>query len=122
MDTVYQSDVYVRLIGVSVKRGKGHLLQENRGKRLNFEENKDNILEQGAYENKFYIWGNKETSQLFRGTRNQEPHPLPERALDIIEATVYRQDNGIPYYSKFTIVIHSNDVRRNTSAVQVTLW
>ena len=45
--------------------------------------------------------------------------PLPERDLHITEATLYRQSNGIPYYLKVTIVIHSNDVRRNASVVQV---
>ena len=35
------------------------------------------------------------------------------------EASWYRQSNGIPYYSKDTIVIYSNDFRRNAGAVHV---
>ena len=46
MDPVYQSDAYKALPGVMVNRGRGHLFQRNRGKRPNFEGNKDNIREQ----------------------------------------------------------------------------
>ena len=54
-----------------------------------------------------------------RGTEKPVPHHLPERALHITKSTLYHQNNDIPYYSKFTIVIYINDVRRNAGAVQV---
>ena len=56
----------------------------------------------------------------FSGAREQVTHTIPERVLPFPEATLYHQSNGIPYNSKFTIVKHSNDLRRNACAVLVT--
>ena len=77
MDSVYQSDAYEGLPGVLVNRGKGHLFQGNRGKMPNSEGNKDNILEQGTYENKFSIWKKREQANLFKRNKETGTPPPP---------------------------------------------
>ena len=60
------------------------------------------------------IFGNREYKKT--NFRYGEKWYKPLRGLRI---SLRRHCNGIPYYSKFNIVMHSNDVRGNASAVQV---
>ena len=119
MDPVYQSDAYEAFPGVLVNRGKRAFTSGEHKKGQILRGTKTIFGNRKNKKTYFQFGVKREQANLFQRNKGTGSPPLPERDWHITEATLYRQSNVIPYYLKFTIVIHSNDVRRNASVVQV---